>query len=218
MPYHYQPDLPETRRSKNSQLGAKSPQAIAIRRAMRSSDPKRLGKKTIRLPDEVASDGHEFIFYQNEGGLRATDDTNDSMATIYYLGVIDILTPYSVIKKVEHFWKGMRADRVRCFISSVVVIDVGRFLTAQNQPSPASGICRPLLCVHEGHHARRRRRRGVRRGVQGSWRKARRTLINSTVGILRHLVTLVCSVIEPNPFHFSLYHFSCIHCKATTLI
>ena len=90
---------------------------------MRCSDPKRLGKNTIRLPDEV--DGREFIFYQNDGGLRATDDTNDPMATIYYLGVIDILTPYSVIKKVEHLWKGMRADRVRCFILFAVVTDVG---------------------------------------------------------------------------------------------
>lgn len=83
---------------------------------MRSSDPKRLGKNTIRLPEEVTSAGHEFLFYQDEGGLRSTDDTNDPMETIYYLGVIDILTPYNLIKKVEHLWKGMRADRVRFFV------------------------------------------------------------------------------------------------------
>jgi len=100
---------------------------------MRCSDPKRLGKNTIRLPDEV--DGREFIFYQNDGGLRATDYTNDPMATIYYLGVIDILTPYSVIKKAEHFWKGMRADRVCCSILFVVVIDVG-FFPFQHKISP----------------------------------------------------------------------------------
>jgi hypothetical protein len=31
---------------------------------------------------------------------------------VYYLGVIDILTPYSIVKRIEHLWKGMSADRV----------------------------------------------------------------------------------------------------------
>ena len=90
-----------------------------MRRAMRSSDPKRLGKNTIRLPEEDTGDRQQFVFYQDEGGLRATDDSNEPLNTIYYLGVIDILTPYSLMKKVEHVWKGMKADRVcfffRCF-------------------------------------------------------------------------------------------------------
>ncbi|KDR79870.1 hypothetical protein GALMADRAFT_222809 [Galerina marginata CBS 339.88] len=106
----FSPILPETRRTKLSQSG-KSPEAIAMRRAMRSSDPKRLGKHTIRLPEEDTGDRQEFVFYQDEGGLRATDDNNDPMNTIYYLGVIDILTPYTFFKKVEHVWKGMKADR-----------------------------------------------------------------------------------------------------------
>jgi 1-phosphatidylinositol-4-phosphate 5-kinase len=110
-----QPVLPETRRSKLSQAGSKSPEAIAMRRAMRSSDPKRLGKHTIRLPEEDTGDRQQFVFYQDEGGLRATDDNNEPLNTIYYLGVIDILTPYSLVKKMEHLWKGMKADRV-CFL------------------------------------------------------------------------------------------------------
>ena len=112
--FFLQPVLPETRRSKLSQAGSKSPEAIAMRRAMRSSDPKRLGKNTIRLPEEDTGDRQQFVFYQDEGGLRATDDSNEPLNTIYYLGVIDILTPYSLMKKVEHVWKGMKADRV-CF-------------------------------------------------------------------------------------------------------
>jgi len=86
-----------------------------MRRAMRSSDPKRLGKNTIRLPEEDTGDRQQFVFYQDEGGLRATDDNNEPLNTIYYLGVIDILTPYSLMKKMEHLWKGMKADRVCCF-------------------------------------------------------------------------------------------------------
>ncbi|TFY76677.1 hypothetical protein EWM64_g7335, partial [Hericium alpestre] len=52
-----------------------------------------------------------FIFYQDDGGLQATDEQNEPLDTIYYLGVIDILTPYSTFKKIEHFWKGLSADR-----------------------------------------------------------------------------------------------------------
>jgi 1-phosphatidylinositol-4-phosphate 5-kinase len=83
-----------------------------MRRAMRESDPKKLGAETIKLPEEDTGDRQSLIFYQDEGGLRATDEANDPMDTIYYLGVIDILTPYSLIKKLEHCWKGMSADRV----------------------------------------------------------------------------------------------------------
>ena len=38
------------------------------------------------------------------------------MDTIYYLGIIDILTPYTVVKRAEHFWKGLSADRVSCLV------------------------------------------------------------------------------------------------------
>lgn len=79
---------------------------------MRESDPKRLGAETIALPEEDTGDRQSLIFYQDEGGLRATNEANEPMDTIYYLGVIDILTPYSFVKKLEHFWKGMSADRV----------------------------------------------------------------------------------------------------------
>ena len=89
-----------------------------MRRAMRSSDPKRLGKHSLRLPDEVEGDHRQdFVFYQEEGGLKATTDGNEPMDVIYYVGVIDILTPWGVFKKVEGFWKGLGAgiERVGFF-------------------------------------------------------------------------------------------------------
>jgi 1-phosphatidylinositol-4-phosphate 5-kinase len=102
-------------------VGSSSPEAIAMRRAMRSSDPKRLGKHTVRLPEEDTGDRQQFVFYQDEGGLRATDDNNEPLSTIYYLGVIDILTPYNFFKKVEHVWKGMSADRVSVLCFCILV-------------------------------------------------------------------------------------------------
>lgn len=87
-----------------------------VRRAMRNSQTKSFGegKNPIKLPDEDTSgnDRAHFLFYQDEGGLRATDEFNDPLDTIYYLGVIDILTPWGPAKKLEGVWKGLSADRV----------------------------------------------------------------------------------------------------------
>ncbi|KAJ3879307.1 SAICAR synthase-like protein [Lentinula edodes] len=108
-----------------------TPEAIAMRHAMRSSDPKALSlpSNSSLLPDTLnpqsigprssgdaggargADNRLNFIFYQDEGGLRATDEENREMATIYYLGVIDILTPWGTGKRIENFWKGLSADR-----------------------------------------------------------------------------------------------------------
>ena len=65
-----------------------------------------------QLPQADSSDRRHFLFYQDEGGLRASDEQNQDMDVIYYLGVIDICTPYSTAKKLEHFWKSMTEDRV----------------------------------------------------------------------------------------------------------
>lgn len=106
----FSPSVPSIRR-KSTVKGGRSPEAIAIRRAMRESDPRRLGSEALQLPEEDTGDRQQFIFYQDEGGLQATDEVNQPMDTLYYLGIIDILTPYKSLKKVEHFWKGLSADR-----------------------------------------------------------------------------------------------------------
>ncbi|KAJ7579090.1 SAICAR synthase-like protein [Mycena floridula] len=112
----FEPEIPNRRhlntasRSKTFK-GGTSPEAIAVRRAMRDSDVKRFGRGTVRLPEQDTGDRQHFIFYQDDGGLQATDENNEEMDTIYYLGVIDILTPYGGKKKLEHLWKGLQADR-----------------------------------------------------------------------------------------------------------
>ncbi|THG94584.1 hypothetical protein EW026_g6917 [Hermanssonia centrifuga] len=90
--------------------GPLSPEAAEMRRVVRESDPQILDPSDI-LPDEDTGERQHFLFYQDEGGLRATDEANDSLNKIYYLGIIDILTPYTTLKKLEHFWKGLKADR-----------------------------------------------------------------------------------------------------------
>ncbi|KAI6006139.1 hypothetical protein EDD15DRAFT_2384705 [Pisolithus albus] len=106
----FSPTVPSIRR-KSTVKGSRSPEAIAMRRAMRESDPKRLGSAVLQLPEEDTGDRQQFIFYRDDGGLQATDEANQPLDTLYYLGIIDILTPYKSLKKVEHFLKGLSADR-----------------------------------------------------------------------------------------------------------
>jgi 1-phosphatidylinositol-4-phosphate 5-kinase len=105
--------------------------ASALRKAVQQSDPKALSDA---LPEQDTSERRMFLFYQDEGGIRATGDTNEDLGVIYYLvslgfglalagerglmnallsqGIIDILTPYTFIKKAEHFFKGLKHDPV----------------------------------------------------------------------------------------------------------
>ncbi|KDN41903.1 hypothetical protein RSAG8_07120, partial [Rhizoctonia solani AG-8 WAC10335] len=61
----------------------------------------------VAHPEEQA----RFIFYADDGGYRATGEDNRPIGTVYYLGVIDILTPWNTKKKLEGIWKGLSADR-----------------------------------------------------------------------------------------------------------
>jgi len=124
----FSPSVPATRRQTASQVKSRS-EAIAIRKAMRESDPKALGSHpAANLPDEDPEDNKQFIFYQDEGGLQATDETNEPLDKIYYLGIIDICTPWTPLKRIENIWKGFKNDRHK--ISPVPAKEYGeRFLS-----------------------------------------------------------------------------------------
>lgn len=86
-------------------------EASNVRKAVRRSDPKMLDVVS-QLPTDGSSDRRHFLFYQDEGGLRATDEANNPEDVIYYLGIIDICTPYNTTKRIEHFWKSMTENAV----------------------------------------------------------------------------------------------------------
>ncbi|CAI4058515.1 1-phosphatidylinositol-4-phosphate 5-kinase SKDI_04G4270 [Saccharomyces kudriavzevii IFO 1802] len=50
------------------------------------------------------------FFREFEGGIRASDQFNNDVNLIYYVGIIDFLTNYSVLKKLETFWRSLRHD------------------------------------------------------------------------------------------------------------
>jgi len=102
--------VPDISRGSPQSKPIRSPHAM--RKAMRKTGPEQLDSDPVHLPDsETGDERQHFIFYQDDGGLRATDETNTPMDTIYYIGIIDICTPYTTFKRAEHIWKGMHADR-----------------------------------------------------------------------------------------------------------
>lgn len=87
--------------------------ARELRQMIQTEKPVPMGETSNRMPDELQEGQNRpgFVFNQDDGGFRATHEDNAPGDEIYYLGVIDCLTHYGVIKKIEHFWKGLSSDR-----------------------------------------------------------------------------------------------------------
>lgn len=79
------------------------------------------------LPSNVFPGRSQYVFYGHDGGIRSTNEDNEPLGEIYYLGIIDCLTNYSVKKKLETFWRSL--SHARLTISSVPAKEYGdRFL------------------------------------------------------------------------------------------
>ncbi|KAK3941287.1 SAICAR synthase-like protein [Diplogelasinospora grovesii] len=87
--------------------------ARELRQMIKSERPVPMGETSSRMPNELEEGQNRpgFVFNQDDGGFRATHEDNAPGDEIYYLGVIDCLTHYGIIKKLEHFWKGLSSDR-----------------------------------------------------------------------------------------------------------
>ncbi|CDS01455.1 hypothetical protein [Sporisorium scitamineum] len=126
----FQPETKELKRQptqvKRPGAGSGSEQdASALRQAVRRSDPKALNAQQVtKLPDRDVSERRHFLFYQDEGGFRSTDENNQPGHMIYYLGVIDLFTPYTSVKRGETIWKGLTQNRH--MISSVPPKEYGQ--------------------------------------------------------------------------------------------
>ncbi|EER37449.1 phosphatidylinositol-4-phosphate 5-kinase its3 [Histoplasma capsulatum H143] len=68
-------------------------------------------QQSAALPDEILDERKNLAFYSDDGGFRATHENGQPGDEIYYLGVIDCLTHYGMVKKAEHFWKGLSHNR-----------------------------------------------------------------------------------------------------------
>lgn len=66
------------------------------------------------------------FFKQYEGGIRSSDAFNNDDDYIYYIGIIDCLTNYSIVKKLETFWRSLNHDRN--LVSAIPPRDYGQRL------------------------------------------------------------------------------------------
>ncbi|KAJ2175059.1 Phosphatidylinositol-4-phosphate 5-kinase, partial [Coemansia sp. RSA 551] len=62
------------------------------------------------LPESMFQELRYSMFYREDGGILSSDQNDNPAQLIYYLGVIDILTPYNMFKRTEHVVKSMVHD------------------------------------------------------------------------------------------------------------
>ncbi|KAL4922166.1 hypothetical protein BDW62DRAFT_77925 [Aspergillus aurantiobrunneus] len=87
--------------------------ARELRMLIQKERPVPLDKATAKMPDEILDERKFHVFYSDDGGFRATHENGQPGQEIYYLGIIDCLTHYGTIKRIEHFFKGLANDRTQ---------------------------------------------------------------------------------------------------------
>lgn len=118
---------PDTKRAEHraSLMRRRQSKAQVVRKAIAAANPDRLD--TSELPNAPLEERQNCIFYSDDGGFQATDEEDRPAPVLYFLGIIDILTPYDTKKKSEHFFKSLTQDKHA--ISSVKPSEYGnRFM------------------------------------------------------------------------------------------
>ncbi|KAF9899936.1 Phosphatidylinositol-4-phosphate 5-kinase [Linnemannia zychae] len=105
----FHPDTSKPLKRETARKDKRESKVNALRMAVKVSDPQALGPST--LPSDSFSERRHFIFYADDGGLLSTNEQNEQGEDLYYLGIIDILTPYNYVKKIEHYWKSLSQDK-----------------------------------------------------------------------------------------------------------
>lgn len=88
-----------------------------LRKIVSTTGPVSFNSTSNELLDIDFTSRKDFIFYSDDGGFRATQEDDLPGDSIYYLGIIDLLTKYNIVKKAEHFWKGLSHSRAQ--VSSI---------------------------------------------------------------------------------------------------
>ncbi|KAL9551555.1 hypothetical protein PS6_004950 [Mucor atramentarius] len=92
-----------------SMMKRRESKAMVYRKVIMEANPDRLNAS--ELPDTLFDERRNCAFYSDDGGFQATDEKNRAAPSLYFLGIIDILTPYDIKKKSEHFFKSMTQDK-----------------------------------------------------------------------------------------------------------
>ncbi|MCJ1319762.1 Phosphatidylinositol-4-phosphate 5-kinase [Xylographa vitiligo] len=110
--------------------------ARELRQLIKREKPVPMEQSTFQMPEEIVETRSDFLFYSDDGGFRASHTDGQPGEEIYYLGIIDCLTHYGILKKAEHLWKGMSSDKTQ--ISPIAPEPYGdrfvRFITGITMP------------------------------------------------------------------------------------
>ncbi|KAG2212248.1 uncharacterized protein EV154DRAFT_498809 [Mucor mucedo] len=104
----FQPDTKLAER-RASMMKRRESKAMVYRKVIMEANPDRLNAS--ELPDTPFDERRNCAFYADDGGFQATDERNRAGPALYFLGIIDILTPYDMKKKSEHFFKSLTQDK-----------------------------------------------------------------------------------------------------------
>ncbi|KAL0097370.1 hypothetical protein J3Q64DRAFT_1713075 [Phycomyces blakesleeanus] len=104
----FQPDTKKAER-RATLMKRRESKAQVHRKAIAQANPDRLD--ISELPEDPFGERSKCVFYADEGGFQSTDELNRPTSSLYFMGVIDILTPYDMKKKSEHFFKSMTQDK-----------------------------------------------------------------------------------------------------------
>ncbi|KAL3419714.1 phosphatidylinositol-4-phosphate 5-kinase its3 [Phlyctema vagabunda] len=87
--------------------------ARELRQIIKQEKPVPLGQSSSRMLEQMEENTvkKEFTFYSDDGGFRATHEDNSPGEEIFFLSIIDCLTHYGTVKKLENFWKGLSNDK-----------------------------------------------------------------------------------------------------------
>ncbi|CAL9731320.1 phosphatidylinositol 4-phosphate 5-kinase Mss4p [Monosporozyma unispora] len=60
--------------------------------------------------NQIGNSIFNHYFKQDDGGIRSSDQFDQDGEIIYFIGIIDCLTNYSLLKKCETFWRSLSHD------------------------------------------------------------------------------------------------------------
>ncbi|KAI8341139.1 hypothetical protein BC941DRAFT_347147 [Chlamydoabsidia padenii] len=70
-------------------------------------------KSLVSLMDNsrLSQERRHCVFYADNGGFQSSDRHDEDSDLLYFIGIIDILTPYNFVKRSEHIWKSITQDK-----------------------------------------------------------------------------------------------------------
>ncbi|KAL7751144.1 Phosphatidylinositol-4-phosphate 5-kinase [Sorochytrium milnesiophthora] len=88
-----------------------STRADAMRAAIRHPDLTVLSHQSKQelLPD-VSTERSGCLFFADNGGFQSSDAFNQPSDELYFMSIIDMLTPYNATKRFEHLFKSITSD------------------------------------------------------------------------------------------------------------